>query len=364
MASNIPVSPPKIKPRGEAAWYPRRPRAFFNGCLGMSFEERAAYSTLLDLIYEHGGPIYYDLGHIASHMGTGFPTRKAAALIRRLEELGKIYRTDDGLVGNREADQALQEAAEKRAKAASDGAKGGRPSGPKSELSREEVEKKSPKTDGEDSDIVSTSSEDSGAEINNLSDLQKGFPFVAENPKREEENRKESKKERQDRISEEWFPRFWQSCAKRPGDSRKNAEKAFRKAIGDGHDPATIVEGAVRYKRRKGHEPEFIKGAAAWLNGEYWMGEFPEGLPKAIASDGSPQIFQGPNPAEILQKTPADWEKIQKVARGLLVWDCAKYGPPPWEKGCLIPEGSRTLERPPGGMRVINRISEIDDGQI
>ena len=82
-------------------WYPREHRAALDGMLRLSLEERGAYNTLLDLMYDRGGPIPDDPRWLAGWMGV--PVRRWAAIRAGLISAGKIYETDGHLMNDRAA---------------------------------------------------------------------------------------------------------------------------------------------------------------------------------------------------------------------------------------------------------------------
>ena len=103
-------------------WYKRYPADFIAGTMMLTCEEKGAYNTVLDLIYDRGGPIPEDaqwLGRVA-----GCSTRRWKQLQKRLIEEGKIE-VENGLIDNPRA-RELRFISEKEAeKLAENGAKGG-----------------------------------------------------------------------------------------------------------------------------------------------------------------------------------------------------------------------------------------------
>ena len=84
-------------------YYPRYPRDFFEGTAGMSFEEKGAYSMVLDLIYmmgERGLPDNPQF--ISGHLGMS--VRKWNSIKARLLNSGKIT-LDHGIISNFRADK-------------------------------------------------------------------------------------------------------------------------------------------------------------------------------------------------------------------------------------------------------------------
>ncbi len=88
-------------------WYKRYPADAITGMLMLSLEQKGAYSTVIDLIYLHGGPIEDDARYL-SHC-CGCSVRKWTALRDRLIDLGKLYLTADGRLSNRRADREIPE---------------------------------------------------------------------------------------------------------------------------------------------------------------------------------------------------------------------------------------------------------------
>ena len=89
-------------------FYKAYPRDFIEGTIGMSFEEKAAYRLVLDLIYMQGGRLVDDDRYIAGLLGC--TPRKWRGLRERLIALGKIYVTG-GKIGNHRADDELKSTA-------------------------------------------------------------------------------------------------------------------------------------------------------------------------------------------------------------------------------------------------------------
>lgn len=84
-------------------YYPRYPRDFFEGTAGMSFELKAAYGLVLDLIYMMGQRGLPDDPHfISGHLGMS--VRKWNGLRQKLIDAGKIA-VDDGIISNKRADK-------------------------------------------------------------------------------------------------------------------------------------------------------------------------------------------------------------------------------------------------------------------
>lgn len=106
-------------------WYKRYPVDFIHGTMGLSLEEKGAYSLLLDLIYDRGGPIVDDARYLAGVCGVS--VRKWTSLREKLIEAGKIVAVDGALTNSR-AEKEIENLAKFFRERAESGAKGGRKS--------------------------------------------------------------------------------------------------------------------------------------------------------------------------------------------------------------------------------------------
>ena len=86
-------------------WYKRCGADFISGTMGLSLEEKGAYSLCLDLIYDHGGPIPDDARWLSGICGVSL--RKWTAIKNRLVETGKI-KVFDGFISNFRAEKELE----------------------------------------------------------------------------------------------------------------------------------------------------------------------------------------------------------------------------------------------------------------
>lgn len=108
--------------------------------MSLSLEERGAYQTILDLIYDHGGPIADDERLLSAHMRCSM--RKWRAIRGELLTKCKIRINRDGLLTNGRAEKELENSAKTSRTLAESGAKGGR--------TRAENEKKANENNGGD----------------------------------------------------------------------------------------------------------------------------------------------------------------------------------------------------------------------
>lgn len=103
-------------------WYRRFPDNFIAGTVGLTLEEKGAYSLVLDLMYVRGGPVPDEPRYIAGVCNCS--VRKWNAIRLRLLTLGKIHVVDGYLTNDRvekEIENSLKDAQER----AENGAKGG-----------------------------------------------------------------------------------------------------------------------------------------------------------------------------------------------------------------------------------------------
>lgn len=103
-------------------WYRRFPDNFLGGINGMTLEEKGAYSVVIDMIYQRGGPIADEPRYIAGICNCS--VRKWNAIRARLLDLGKLYIVDGHLMNER-AGIELEKAAKVAREHAENGAKGG-----------------------------------------------------------------------------------------------------------------------------------------------------------------------------------------------------------------------------------------------
>lgn len=94
------------------------------GFMALTLEERGAYQTLLDLIYDRGGPIMDDERLLAGYMKCSL--RKWRAIRDELIAKRKIRITRDGHIHNDRAEKEIENNAKTSRKLAESGSKGGR----------------------------------------------------------------------------------------------------------------------------------------------------------------------------------------------------------------------------------------------
>ena len=95
-----------------------------SGFMALTLEERGAYQTLLDMMYDRQGPILDNERLLAGYMQTSI--RKWRLLRASLIEKGKIYSPEDGLLFNFRVKKELENDAKTARKLSENGSKGGR----------------------------------------------------------------------------------------------------------------------------------------------------------------------------------------------------------------------------------------------
>lgn len=101
-------------PHGEL-WYKRYPSRFRKATSHLPYDLRCQYSDLLDLFYEHGGPLPDDDKWISCHLICD--VRKWRPIRKALMAIGMIFIGGDGLIHNATVDEVIEERDDKLAKA-------------------------------------------------------------------------------------------------------------------------------------------------------------------------------------------------------------------------------------------------------
>lgn len=103
-------------------WYRRFPDNFIAGTVGLTLEEKGAYSLVLDLMYVRGGPVPDEPRYIAGVCNCS--VRKWNAIREKLIGLGKIH-VVDGYLTNERAEKEIEISLKDAQERAENGAKGG-----------------------------------------------------------------------------------------------------------------------------------------------------------------------------------------------------------------------------------------------
>ncbi|NIJ18462.1 uncharacterized protein YdaU (DUF1376 family) [Sphingomonas naasensis] len=94
------------------------------GFMSLTLEERGAYQTILDLIYDRGGPVQDNERLLAGYMGCS--VRKWRTLRDDLIAKGKIRLTEAGEITNSRAEKEIENQLKTSRKHAENGSSGGR----------------------------------------------------------------------------------------------------------------------------------------------------------------------------------------------------------------------------------------------
>lgn len=103
-------------------WYRRFPDNFIAGTVGLTLEEKGAYSLVLDLMYVRGGPVPDEPRYIAGVCNCS--VRKWNAIREKLIAIGKLH-VVDGYLTNERAEKEIENALKDAQERAENGAKGG-----------------------------------------------------------------------------------------------------------------------------------------------------------------------------------------------------------------------------------------------
>lgn len=87
-------------------WYKRNPAQFIGGTIGLTFEQKGAYSIVLDLLYDKEGKLPNDSRWIAGILGLS--TKRWNMIRGQLIEADKLYLDADGFLRNRRVDSQFK----------------------------------------------------------------------------------------------------------------------------------------------------------------------------------------------------------------------------------------------------------------
>ena len=102
------------------------------GSMALTLEERGAYQTLLDLMYDRQGPLIDNERLLAGYMGASI--RKWRSLRDAPHRKGKIHLTKDGLLSNSRVEKELEKTRKTSRKLSENGSKGGRKKSPRTKI--------------------------------------------------------------------------------------------------------------------------------------------------------------------------------------------------------------------------------------
>lgn len=252
-------------------WHKRYHSDALTGYLVLSLEERGAYTTLLDLLYDRGRAFPDNDRLIAGYLGVS--PRKARAIVQSLLDKGKLYRTDEGELSNRRFEKEMSSAEEIARKLAENGAKGGR--------TRAERAK--------------NANENNGTVQAELKPIPEARSQTSAEPKGS------TGADAPSAGSEEVIPTTKQLVWKHGrallaagGKSKDQAGRLLGKWVG-AHGEAAVLEALDRCKREGALDPvAFIEGALKWRAKKAEAKKAPEWGEEFVTNDGRVLVWQGP----------------------------------------------------------------------
>ena len=260
----------------ERPWYKRYGADFVHGSLGLTLEEKGAYSLCLDLIYDRQGPIPDDARWLAGVCGVS--VRKWTSLRAALLKAGKLT-AENGFISNSRAEKEIENALKTSRKHVENGAKGG----------------------GKRAENEAAAKENKGLAEAGLKHHAPDIPYT----------RNQSNNARE--IPDDLTASFREAWDAYPGQQGKlcgdtTGLGSFRRALDRGELAATIISAARAYAATK---PDYPIGFAKWIETGGWKAYAPA---KPAGTDWRGEI-------ELFHKF-GDWRPD---------------GPKPGEPGCLAP---------------------------
>lgn len=239
-------------------WYKRDPKDAREGMRTLTLEERGAYNTLLDLIYETDNNVHDDDRYLAGVMGCDLRIWKR--IRARLLEIGKIQ-LEGGYIRNVRATNTLSQALATADVNATNGRKSGDKRRKTNNLEERTTEPKAKHIDiDREIDKGETPLPPSNAK-----------PVPGPGALRAEADARRAKAKR--------WPEFRAAYPKREGgQSWPAAERKYVAVVASGVSEDAIIDGARRYGenlRATGNAgTRFVKHASAWLNQKGWDDEY------------------------------------------------------------------------------------------
>jgi len=209
-------------------WHKRYHGLALNGYMPLSLEQRGAYTTLLDMMYDQERALVNNERLNAGVMGVSL--RKYKILIAELINLDKIFITDYGHISNKKFEKELENKLKTSRKRAESGSKGGRKTAEKP---------KKPKDNNDDSAA---------------SDEANGVAYIRD--KKIDVIKKEKILKR--------FDEFYDAYALKK--SRGQAEKAWARIPIEDH---TLIIEAAKVAAKVGGD--YRQHPSTWLNAKGWL---------------------------------------------------------------------------------------------
>ncbi len=232
-------------------WYKRKPTAFLGGVQGMSAREIAVYTVVIELIYQHGGPIHNAPKWISgwiSDMGSSAVRTAISDLVNR----GKLYITNAGEIHNKPAENQLKTTEKLSENREKTGRKGGINSG------------KSRRDTNENNDISEATGEaDKIREDKKRKDEEPPIPPVIP------ETARQRALVVRDEFSAE-FDRIWPHYPRRVAVARARTAWLKARVTTPFEEIAGPLRAAIRVWRN-GTPVDRIPHFSSWLNGQCWL---------------------------------------------------------------------------------------------
>lgn len=220
-------------------WYKRYPSDFLTSTVDMPFEEKGAYSIILDLIYDKGGAIEDEAQWISRVLGMS--VRKWNSIRLKLIIRGKLV-SENGFLTNKNATKIIINSS-KTARESSENAL-----------------KNIPKMN------------ENKAVSNKISDIvRKNDPKKSPNTRNQSLDIKSNNKISEPEKEKDAFEKFWEVYPNPTGIG--TARQSFSNQIFfKGADPDQIVLAAKAYaKKQSTTETKFIPGPAKWLDAQTYL---------------------------------------------------------------------------------------------
>ena len=277
------------------------------GYMTLTLEERGAYTTLLDLMYDRGEPIIEHERLLAGYLGVGL--RKCRAVISSLIEKGKIERLADGRLTNSRFEKEVEKQLKTRRKQSENAVNS---------------QSKSPETE---------------KNANKINDPPEPNPSLTRDyQKLEARNQKESK----NHLSNTEVPSEGRSP---PRSELERMEAELRSASGlqNCSRPNTLDLSPVLALVRAGvsFDAQIIPKARS-LNGKLGSkGHAWRYLAAAVQGDLQADQDRATQASQLVQTSfddsPARWRKRVAFAIDERRWPADEWGPPPGANGCKLP---------------------------
>lgn len=286
-------------------WHKRYHGNAIAGYMGLTLEERGAYSTLLDYLYDRRAPLPGNMRLLAGYLDVS--VRKAEAVIESLIRKGKLYRRDDDTISNRRFEKEVENDARTADHMAEIGSIGGRKS----------------------AETKKTPSENNGGRQRTLKP-RSSYP---EPETRDQKEGRSAAGAKAPSLPGLEFPEWW---PKAEWDGFVAMRKKIRAPLTE--RAIELIVGEVTEFRAAGDSPGAVLDQSTKKG---WRGVF------RLKPDAPAGLF-GANPAPVDADT-ALWtwrlvafhhgDREQEVAKGY--W-ATKWGPEPGQPGCRVPQEAIT----------------------